>query len=310
MRVSARGYTEAIKSSLAQHSARLGKLHEQLTSGKRVTRLADDPLAATRAVQAHNALTELDSRRFVIGDAQRLLSAADGALADMGQALQRCHDLSLRAMTPHLGESERRALAQEVRDLGTMLMAAGNLNVQGTYVFAGSETATAPFHESDLGSLPVAYEGNHQAPVYRLGAAQSLPVGFTGAELFNYPNAAGERPLAEVETDVFALLEELAGAIERGDVDEISRLSGPVEACYEHVVGLRSQAGVMVQRCELAARTCDSAESRLRELLAQAEDLDMAAAITDLSTEQTAYEAVLGMTSRLLAIPNLFEATW
>ena len=303
MRVSALGQTEAIKASLARHSARLGRLHEQLTAGKRVCSLADDPLSATRAIRAHSALAELDSRRFVIGDAQRLLGAADGALAEMGQALQRCHDLSLRSLSPQLGESERRALAQEVRYLSSALMAAGNLEVQGSYVFAGTQTNTKPFQPSDLGSLPVAYQGNHQALTYRLGPAQSLPAGFTGAQLLNYPDAGGQRPITGVDSDVFALLEELAGAIERGDTGRVSELSGSVSACHEHVVSLRSQAGVMLQRCEAATSACDAAEVRLRALLAQDEDLDIAAAITDLSAEQTAYEA-------LLAIPNLFEATW
>ncbi|NPV48497.1 MAG: hypothetical protein HPY69_16275 [Armatimonadetes bacterium] len=310
MRVSTVGHIESIKASLARQSARLGKLHQQLSAGKRVCELSDDPVAASRVARAHTALSELGSRRFVIREAQQLLGAADAALADMGQALQRCHDLSLRAMSPQLGQGERLALAQEVRYLSTTLMAAGNASVQGTYIFAGTQTNTQPFRTSDISGLPVAYLGNHQAPVYHLSSTQSLPAGFTGAELFNYPDAAGQRPLGTVDTDVFSLLADLADSIERGDGGRVSELSGQVNACHEHVVGLRGQAGVMVQRCEWFTSACDATETRLRELLAQEEDLDIAAAITDLSAEQTAYQALLGMTARMLATPNLFEATW
>lgn len=310
MRVSSVAHTESLKASLARHSARLGHLHQQLSAGKRLCELSDDPVAAARVVRAHAALSELDSRRFVIAEAQQLLGTADGALAGMGQALQRCHDLSLRAMSPQLGEGERLALAQEIRYLSTTLMAAGNVSVQGAYVFGGTQTNMQPFRPTEISGLPVAYMGNHQAPVYHLGPTQPLPVGVTGAELFNYPNAAGERPLSTVDTDVFSLLADLADAVERGDVGRVSELSGSVNACYEHVVNLRGQVGVMVQRCEWFTSACDTAENRLRELLTREEDLDIAAAITDLSAEQTAYEALLGMTSRMLAIPNLFEATW
>jgi flagellar hook-associated protein 3 FlgL len=288
----------------------MGKLYEQLTSGKQVSSLSDAPLVVSRVLRAHNALAELDSRRAVISAAELRLGATDGALDSIGDALQRCHDISLRAMTSSLDDSERTALAAEVRQLGAVLMDAGNASAQGNYVFAGTRYDTAPFQASSFSGLPVAYAGSLQALSYQISPAQTVPVGLTGAEVFNYPDATGERPLGTVDADVFALLDDLADSIEQGDLDRAGQLSDQVQACYEHVVGLRGRVGTVAQRCELASEACDSSETRLRELLASDEDLDMAAAITDLSTEETAYEAVLGMTSRLLALPNLFEASW
>jgi flagellar hook-associated protein 3 FlgL len=310
MRISSRGYADLIKSSLARPSQRIGKLYVQLTSGKRLQSVSDDPLAATRVVRAHNALTELDSRRFVISDARRLLGGADGSLGDVAQALRKCYDLALRAMNASLSGPERLALAQEVRHHSASLVDAGNLAVQDTYVFSGTKTETVPFTDGAAIGLPVAYNGNHQQLVYQTSPSQTVPVGFTGAHVFNYPNASGTRPVSGADADVFSLLQDLADSIERSDIGRVEVLAPQVQACHAHAVSLRSQVGVMVQRYDAALQACDSSESRLRELLSGDEDLDMTEAVVALSTEETAYKAVMGMTSRLLALPNLFEGPW
>jgi flagellar hook-associated protein 3 FlgL len=310
MRISSRGYADLIKNSLSRPSQRLGKLYVQVTSGKRLQGVSDDPVAATRVVRAHNALTELDSRRFVISDAKRLLGGADGALGDVGEVLSSCYDLALRAMNASLSDAERLALAQEVRSHSASLVDAGNLTVQNAYVFSGTRTETMPFADGTAVGLPVAYEGNHQQLVYQTSPSQTVSVGFTGAQVFNYPDAAGARPVSGTDADVFSLLQDLADSIESDELGRVEVLAPQVKACHEHVVSLRGQTGVMVQRCDAALQNCDSAETRLRELLSDDEDLDMTAAIVALSNEETAYKAVMGMTSRLLALPNLFGEQW
>jgi flagellar hook-associated protein 3 FlgL len=309
MRVSNRGYTERIKASLNRPSARLGDLYTQLTSGKRVLTPADDPLAATRIVRANNNLRELSARRFVIGEGQRLLGGADTALGQAATALQSCQQLGLRAQSPSLETDERAAIAQEIRGLREALLDAGNSRVDDKYLFSGSRTDTVPFTETSGGNLPVAYNGNHQARAFSLTPSETATAGFTGAEVFNFADATGQRPVSGADRDVFSLLDDLAASLESEDMNEAARLTTMVTACHDQVISLRGQAGVMTRRYETAGTACDWSEARLKELLAEDQDLDMAAALVDLSTEQTAYEAIMGMTSQLLQLPNLFASS-
>ena len=307
MRIGTRGYIDFIKTSLAAPADRLNTLYTQLSSAKRLQRLSDDPLAASRAVRSHAALTELNARRFVIQDGKALLGAADSALGEMSQSLDRCHTLSLQATSPSLGQSERDDLAQEVRYVISSLVASGNQEVHDNYIFSGSKTSTIPFEEVQGGSLPVIYHGNDQQRSYMINPAENVPVGFSGAEVFNFPDASGQRPLAGVATDVFSLLQNLADSIERGDTNQVNSLGQQVSLCYQHVVGLRGRMGVMSQRYDQALTTVEATDTRLRELLNNYEDLDYAGALVDLSKEQTIYQATLAATSKLMQLPSLFD---
>lgn len=307
MRIGSRGYMDVIKANLAAPADRMTRLYGQLTSGTRLQTLSDDPLAATRAVRAHAALDELHARRFVVQQGQQLLGAADTALGQMACGLSQCADLMLQSSDPGLGTSERAALASQIRNISSALITAGNTEVQGQYIFAGSKNTNAPFEADKTANLPVLYHGNLQQPVYRISPVEQTPTGFTGQQVFNYAAATGEQPIADVPTDMFSLLEQVAMAVEHDDQSQVQQLLPQIQACHAHLVGLRGQAGVITQRCERAQSAADDAQARLQQLLSDDEGLDYAGAISDLSQQQTIYQAVLGMTSRLLQMPNLFD---
>ncbi|MEN6303341.1 MAG: flagellin [Armatimonadia bacterium] len=310
MRIGSRGYLEQIQSNVARPAERLTRLYGQLTSGKRLHVLSDDPLAASRAVRGHAVLEEIEARKFVIRQGQQVLGAADGALGDIAQSLSKVNNLALQASAPYLEESERKALAAEIRGLSDQMVTLGNMQVQDKYIFAGSQTQTRPLEKAEGVSLPVLYHGNSQAPVYAIDTLQQAGVGFTGQRVFNYADGSGERAVDGVDTDVFSLLEDLATAIEAGDTAQSETLREQVTKCHASVVGLRGQVGVMTQRYERALSVAEAADLRTRELLAEEEDVDFAKAASEMEQQETIYQAALGLTSRLLEMPDLFDMPW
>jgi flagellin-like hook-associated protein FlgL len=49
---------------------------------------------------------------------------------------------------------------------------------------------------------------------------------------------------------------------------------------------------------------------QVQTMLSSDQDVDYASAMTDLSQEETAYQAALSVTSKMLQTPNLFETSW
>lgn len=310
MRIGSQSSIQQVKTNLSRPAERLGILYGQLTSGRRLARPSDDPVAAARVVQGQAALDELGSRKFVLQMGKQLIGAADSALGEIYGSLSRCKDLVLQGVAPTLQPDERRAMANEIRSLASSMVTAANTRVQGQYIFAGSQTNTMPFEADEDANLPVLYHGNHQQVIYTLTQTDTAPAGLTGSEIFNYPDATGTRPIDGVDQDVFSLLSDLADAVERGDVNAVTELSPDLEATYSHIVGLRGQTGVIAQRYERALNVADDTEVRVKELLSVDRDVDYASAISDLSREQTVYQAALSMTSRLLEMPDLFDLPW
>ncbi len=310
MRIGSRGFVQQAIRNINTPASQLHHLYVQLTSGRRLTVPSDDPVAAARALRGRAALGEIDSRRFVINSAQQVLGAADVALGSISEALSRCRVLALQGSQSHLEQSERSALAQEIRYASQSLVTFGNEMVQDRYIFAGSANNLPPFERVNSGSLPVLYHANHQQVAFRISPSETAEVGITGAHLFNFHNAEGNRPVASVDADVFSLLEDLADSIERGDYNRAAMLGDQVEQLHAHTVTLRGRVGVMAQRFGHAMNLADASEIRVRELLSADEDIDFAAAMVELSRQETLYQAVLGSTARMLQMRGLFEMQW
>ena len=210
-------------------------------------------------------------------------------------------------MSPSVGQPERGALAEQVRSLASSLVAAGNTNIQGQYIFAGSQTGTAPLQETEGANLPVLYRGNHHHLSYQIRPDEQITVSFTGAQVFNYPDATGERPVADTDRDVFSLLADMADAMERGDTQQLQDAATQLDKLHAHVVNLRGQGGTYSQRCARAVRTGDDAALLLSQILADEESVDTTAAVVELSNLETTYQAALSLTQQMLQMPNLFD---
>jgi len=307
MRISNLGFINTVKRNLATPAEEMGRLYAQTSSGKRLQKLSDDPQAMVRALGAHASLGELEARRSVAQQGQELLSATDTALGRVTDSLSQAKDLALRAATSSLGDSERAALADQVRSLRSALVLTGNANVGGHYLFSGSRTDTPPLQEGATAALPVAYEGNYTALTYQASADQRTAVGFTGAEVFNYPDGSGTRAVPDVDQDVFSTLSSLADAIETGDNTQLGQLTTDLDQLHAHTVNLRAQGGVLAQQWSATLSAADDTSILLNQVLADEESVDYTSAIVELSNLQTAYQAALGLTSQMLSLPNLFD---
>lgn len=307
MRISNQGFVNRVKRNLATPAEEMARLYAQTSSGKRLQRLSDDPQSLVRVLKAHSSLNELEARRSVAQQGQELLSATDSALGQVADGLSQAKNLALRASTATLGEAERTALAEQVRSLQASLVLAGNSDVGGQYVFSGTRTDTAPFEETGTGALPVTYQGNNTQLSYQVSAGRQTAVGFTGAEVFNYPDGGGQRAVSGVDQDVFSTLGDLADALETGDGSQLAQLTGALDKLHAHAVSLRGQAGVLAQRWDETLSAADDTSLLLSQVLADEEGVDYTSAIVDLSNLQTTYQAALSLTSQMLQLTNLFD---
>jgi len=307
MRIASSGYIDTIKRSLSHATKRIDLLYAQLSSSKRLRQLSDDPLAAAQCVRFHAAVKELQARKEVAQQAKQCLGATDTALNEISQNLLQAYQAALRGQQSVLTDTERQALATELRSLSQRLVTVGNTEIMGRYIFAGSLTDTKPFVRSEQANLPVLYQGNHVGLAYHITPEECVQASLTGAKVFNFPDALGQRPLPEIPQDTFSLLEKTAQVLERGDLAALESCLEDLKRVHAYVVGLRGQVGIQSQRCERALQAIEGVDLQLREMLTEKESVDFATALVELNTQQTIYQAALAATSRLLSIPGLFD---
>lgn len=171
---------------------------EQISSGKRITRPGDDPVAAAEVMTIRNrtnAAAQYDRNGV---QAESRLTQVDDVLGGVVSVLQRVHDLVLQGRSEAQGNSDRDAIAKEVREQMQVLLDLGNTrNASGEYIFAGATVGTRPFTADSAGN--VSYNGDQTARELQLSETRTIAESFTGHDaLFAVRNGNGTFATARV----------------------------------------------------------------------------------------------------------------
>jgi flagellar hook-associated protein 3 FlgL len=133
------------------------RLQTQISTGRRITTPSEDPAAALRG-QTLQRLLELKAQAQTnVKTSQSYLDATDAALASVTTNLSNVRALAVAASSDTSSDAMRQAAANEVQQAIQQLVATGNQNFRGRYLFAGSSSGEVPFVQNAAG---VAYLGN------------------------------------------------------------------------------------------------------------------------------------------------------
>jgi flagellar hook-associated protein 3 FlgL len=182
MRISTAGMHRTSINAILEQQTRMARTQEQVTTGKRFQSAAEDPIAAARAASLDRTLA--DNAQFARNSniIENRLNYEEQSLADATALLQSVRDMALQGASSTLGASERRMLANNVRQhLAGMLDVANRDDGNGEYLFAGTSTATRPFVP---GATGVNYLGDLTNRQIRISSTQSLADGHSGADVF------------------------------------------------------------------------------------------------------------------------------
>ena len=158
MRVTDRQQVDALLSAIRDLRGNVFDRTEQISSGKRVNRPSDDPIAAERITQFRNVLRTTERRLATVNEGIGRLNLSDSVLDRAGNTVQRATELAIRMRNDTNTEVERFNAAQEVQQLLEGLAGIANTQLNGRFIFAGSATQTTPYEPGTVTSA--AHTGN------------------------------------------------------------------------------------------------------------------------------------------------------
>ena len=145
MRVTERQQVDALVTALRDLRSNIFDRTEQISSGKRVNRPSDDPIAAERITQFKNVLRTTERRLATVNEGVGRLILSDSVLDQAGNSIQRAKELSIRMRNDTNTAVERLNAAQEVQQLIDGLAGIANSELNGRFIFAGSQTQAPPY---------------------------------------------------------------------------------------------------------------------------------------------------------------------
>lgn len=267
-------------------SSRLSKTQQQLSSGKALTRVSDNPYAVGRAIQLRDAMEHTQQLQRNVVDGQGWADTTDDALESINAAVQRVRELVIQGATDTAGGEPRERIATEVSGLIDSIKTAANVKFAGRYIFSGTDTDTEPFN---VGGTDVYNAANSDAILREIGPGVTVQI-----------NVSGEDVLGDGTTGLLATLRGIYNDLNADNGAALQARVAELDEGLDNLNAVRAQIGSTTNRLESAETRLQEFEGTTLGILSETEDVDMAKAMIDFSTQQAALQAGLQAGSRIV----------
>ncbi|MCT2529329.1 flagellin [SAR92 clade bacterium H921] len=261
--------------ALAQNDRAMTQAMERLATGKRINSASDDAAGLAIASKLTSQVKGLDQAVRNGNDAISLVQTADGAMAEVGNMLQRMRELSVQSGTGTLSTADRTALNTEFVALSTEIeRIADNTQWNGDNLLDGSAGANG------LMTFQVGYEADQTITV-NLGDLQ-----LDGDATYSAGATAG----GVFTNDIDSL-----------SVDTAANANLALAAIDVSIAGLdakRSTLGSTLNTLEFAVDNLANASQNASAARSRIEDADYALETTELARTQIIAQAATAMLSQ------------
>ena len=181
----------------------------EMSTGQRLQRSSDDPVAASRLRRLARAEATDQIDTAATNRATSDLTLTDGALTQFATFVTRMQELTTQAASATLSDSQRAGIGQEVAQIRENLVALANTrDGSGRALFGGESSGDA----YSLNAAGVAqYDGTATAGTVSLGDGQTVARGITGPEFLLFTSGGTARDLLSVAKDLADALQAGAG---------------------------------------------------------------------------------------------------
>lgn len=191
MRLSTADFYARSLASMQQREGLIAQVQRQLGSGIKLENPVDDPAGAASVSRFRAALEASASFDATITRANAALMAEEGALADVGDVLQRVRELTLQGMSAAQSVQSRSGLAAEILALrGQLLSIANSRGADGEHLFAGYSVDAPPFSET---AGVVTYIGDAGQRLLEIGPGNRVAIADPGSAVFAGARAGNGR---------------------------------------------------------------------------------------------------------------------
>jgi flagellar hook-associated protein 3 FlgL len=282
-------YISNLAVALNSSQAMVQHATQELASGVRVNSLGEDPIAAGQNVMLLNQIRQDDSFTQSANLVTGRLQVADSALGSVISQLTRAIALATSANNGTNSANTVESIAKEIAGIRDEIMTLANTSYQGQFLFAGTQTASAPFStDSTTSPATTTYSGDSKAIFLSMPNGQQIRLNVAGDQIFQGPGA----------NDVFAALNNLIADYSSGTVD-VAQASSHTAALMSALTYVSQQRVLIDNSITSLTAASDAVTNEKTQLtvaqtnLMQADVAQLATRLSLAQTQQAALEAVI-----------------
>ena len=270
----ARANVERTEQTIAGHQ-------RELSSGRRISALSDDPLGAANAIAQRSAVARLDSYARATDSLEAKLTVADSVLSDIITQVTSALSSVAGAKTTTKTQTQQEAIAVELEGVRDTIFSDVNTQLRGSFLFSGAATTTQPYTKN--AGVVSSYQGDQTAVYVDVDPNTALQLSMNGDALLRGSDA----------NDIFVEFDQLIVAVRADDQAAIDAGMAALDRQLDRAAVVQTRVGTDLRRL---GNQRSSLEAQRREglgRLSRFEDANLVDAITGLQGAEHAHQAGL-----------------
>lgn len=310
-RITNASLNENVLQSLYNNRNKLNELQQQISTGKVIDSPSDNAGATLDIMKSNTSLDKIDTYVKNIEGANSEAEITETALNQLVDIIQRAKELNIQASNATYGTEELQNIAAEIDQLTDNVQDISNTKFGDKYIFGGVNTLVPPY--SNPAADEYLYSGTPETGDYQrqVEIAENIveDINIAGETIFGYRYTdTALLPPAIVEDGLFSHLANLSIELKTDPPNyeniraNIDNLAGDLD----NVINQRAKIGGLVNRMEMTKNSHMDNEIIFSKYKSNAEDIDLAKAISDMKFQETALNASLQISSKLIK-PSLLN---
>jgi flagellar hook-associated protein 3 FlgL len=254
-----------------------------VSTGKRITKLSDDPVGASYSIRYSTDIAKEEQYLNNIASSKEILTATETALSSANEVLGRIRELTVQAGGAASSETSKESIKVEMEQLKEELVNLANTSYNGRYIFSGYKTDKALLAED--GTYAITVEDAEKIN-YQISENNIMQVNTLGTDIFGI-GAEGDTP------KIIADIDKLINSVSSGNSEEISKSLADLDDAQDSVLAGMTEIGGKMNRLDLARNRVTNNVTYLKQAKSLNDDVDSAEAVTNLYTEKAVYSAAL-----------------
>lgn len=256
-------------------------LQRQVSTGKRINSLGDDPLGMANALSLRQLQDGLAQYKKNLTSAKGQLGLQESTLAEMQTLTRRAYELAVQGANGATDEKGRQAMVSELNEIQKRLVDLGNVQGQnGQFLFGGQTTDAKPF---TIVAGALTYNGDDFDRAVEAAPGETLIASI---------------PARQTVEQTYAAIEQLKIDLQ-GSYTAISGVDIPaLQASLDSINALRGAAGARLQSIDRWMSEHDRRGDEFAKAISDIEDVDITETIVHYQMAEMAYGAALQVASQ------------
>ena len=284
MKISTSQYFTTMNNLMSDQHTKIAKLQAQLSAGKKNVTPSTDVKATTASLKLSEVISGQQDDIAILKSVKAGYKEEEAIMMSMSDMMIRMQDISIAARSDTYSSSDLDIFAIEVEGyMNDIRGLANSRDSNGHFMFAGTKVTTPPFTKNVAGT--VIYNGNQTESKLELDTGYKLPLSISGNKL------AGIITRGATKIDMFQVMQDFVTSLKTSNKAGVDTAIDELKVVSSNLAKNLVDNGL---RQNLVDQRRDIGEGKIviyKGLLSDAQDVDYASAITQLSADMLALEA-------------------